>query len=97
MIQAAQTPLPNMIIGVLGTKRWSFFRKRPGSVNLDSEVMATVRIVIADDHTLIRSGLRTLLGHEPSFQVVAEASKGIEAVDVAQREQVPSWISGCRR
>jgi len=49
--------------------------------------MATVRIVIADDHALIRSGLRTLLGHEPSFQVVAEAFNGIEAVDVAQREQ----------
>jgi YesN/AraC family two-component response regulator len=28
-----------------------------------------------------------LLGHEPGFQVVAEASKGIEAVDVVQREQ----------
>jgi two-component system, NarL family, response regulator NreC len=49
--------------------------------------MSAVRILIADDHALIRSGLRALLSREPSFQVVAEASNGIEAVEAAEREQ----------
>ena len=48
--------------------------------------MASVRILIADDHPLIRSGLRMLLAHEPSFEVVAEASDGWEALEAAQRE-----------
>jgi two-component system, NarL family, response regulator NreC len=48
--------------------------------------MGTVRILIADDHALIRRGLRALLVHEPSFDVVAEASDGGQAVEAAQRE-----------
>jgi two-component system, NarL family, response regulator NreC len=49
--------------------------------------MNAIRILIADDHALIRSGLRTLLAHEPSFQVVAEASNGEEAIEAAERER----------
>jgi two-component system, NarL family, response regulator NreC len=48
--------------------------------------MGAVRILIADDHALIRSGLRALLAHEPTFEVVAEASDGREAIEAAQRE-----------
>jgi CheY-like chemotaxis protein len=44
-----------------------------------------VRILIADDHSLIRSGLRNLLAHEPGFEVIAEVSDGREAVEVAER------------
>jgi two-component system, NarL family, response regulator NreC len=47
--------------------------------------MSSVRILIADDHALIRSGLRALLVHEPGFEVVAEASDGQEAIEIAQR------------
>lgn len=47
--------------------------------------MHPVRILIADDHALIRSGVRALLSHEPSFEIVAEASNGNEAIDAAQR------------
>ena len=72
MIQAAQAAQHHAIVGVLRTKRWRLFRKCSGSVNLKFDVVATVRIIIVDDHALIRSGLRTLLGHEPSFQLVAE-------------------------
>ena len=39
-----------------------------------------VRIVVADDHTIFRDGLRRLLESEPELQVVGEASDGIEAV-----------------
>jgi two-component system, NarL family, response regulator NreC len=49
--------------------------------------MNAIRILIADDHALIRSGLRTLLAHEPTFQVVAEASNGQEAIEAAERER----------
>ena len=48
--------------------------------------MAGVRILIADDHAIIRRGLRALLAHEPGFEVIAEASDGREAVDLAERE-----------
>src|SRR5579863_1583225 len=47
--------------------------------------MRSVRILIADDHAIIRSGLRALLAHEPGFEVVAEASDGREAVEMAER------------
>ncbi len=40
----------------------------------------TVRIVIADDHTIFRDGLRRLLEAEPELQVVGEAADGTEAV-----------------
>jgi len=43
-----------------------------------------VRILLADDHTLFRAGLRRILEEEPEFEVVAETSSGIEAVELAQ-------------
>lgn len=44
----------------------------------------SIRILIADDHTLMRQGLRHILeGHE-DFEIVAEASSGIEAVEAAR-------------
>jgi len=49
--------------------------------------MGPVRILIADDHAIIRRGLRTLLEHEPGFQVIAEACDGREAIEAARRER----------
>lgn len=46
-----------------------------------------IRILIADDHAIIRSGLRALLAHDPEFQVVAEAADGREALELAERSQ----------
>jgi DNA-binding NarL/FixJ family response regulator len=46
-----------------------------------------VRIVLADDHTLVRKGLRLLLEHQPGFLVVGEASNGREAVELAAQCQ----------
>jgi len=43
----------------------------------------TVRVLIADDQELIRSGFRAILGHAPDLQVVAEAATGAEAVRLA--------------
>jgi len=43
----------------------------------------TMRILIADDHGIVRSGLRLLLDRQPDMQVVAEAQDGPEAVEMA--------------
>jgi DNA-binding NarL/FixJ family response regulator len=46
--------------------------------------MSTVRILIADDHAVVRAGLRALLEHHKQFHIVAEASTGEEAIRKAQ-------------
>ncbi|MDX6216433.1 MAG: hypothetical protein QOG99_2017 [Frankiales bacterium] len=51
----------------------------------------TVRVVIADDQELVRTGFRMILEAEPDVVVVAEASDGREAVSLA-RELVPDVV-----
>src|SRR5450756_2043304 len=58
--------------------------------SMDSKV-ATVRIVIADDHTIFRDGLRRLLEAEPELEVIGEAADGIEAV-AQTRQQTPDIL-----
>ena len=41
------------------------------------------RILVADDHALVRQGVKRVLDHEPDLAVVAEAADGAEAVDQA--------------
>ena len=43
------------------------------------------RIMIVDDHPLMRKGIQQLLSIEPNFHVVAEATNGIEAVSYAKK------------
>ena len=43
-------------------------------------VMGMTKILIADDHDVVRSGLRALLSEQPNWQVVGEAADGKEAV-----------------
>lgn len=45
----------------------------------------TIRLLLVDDHPLVRSGLRSLLENEPDLEVVGEASDGAEAVDLARQ------------
>jgi DNA-binding NarL/FixJ family response regulator len=51
-------------------------------------VPLTTRIVIADDHAIVRRGLRLVLDAEPDLEVVAEAVDGVEAVEAGLREDV---------
>jgi DNA-binding NarL/FixJ family response regulator len=46
-----------------------------------------LRILVADDHGIVRSGLKMLVERAGSMQVVAEAGDGVEAVEAAQRER----------
>ena len=42
--------------------------------------MRNHRVLIADDHTLIRSGLKSVIEREPDMEVIAEAADGRQAV-----------------
>ena len=46
-----------------------------------------IRIVLADDHTVIRQGLRLLLERQPGFVIVAEAADGRQAVEIAESQK----------
>ena len=45
----------------------------------------TIRVVVADDQDLVRTGLTMILNAQPDIEVVGEATDGAEAVDLAQR------------
>jgi two-component system, NarL family, response regulator NreC len=47
--------------------------------------MAKIRVIIADDHAILREGVRALLALTDDIEVVGEASDGRAAVDVAQK------------
>jgi two-component system response regulator NreC len=44
-----------------------------------------IRVLIADDHTILRHGLRRILEGEPDMEVAGEAAGGVEAVKLAER------------
>ena len=46
-----------------------------------------IRIVLADDHVLMRHGLRLLLERQPDFQVVGEAADGRETVEICDAQK----------
>ncbi len=48
--------------------------------------MNVTRILLADDHTVVRKGLRLLLESHPGFKVIAEAANGREAVAIAEAD-----------
>ncbi len=47
--------------------------------------MKTIRILIADDHAVVRRGLRSILQIEKDFQIIGEAANGTEAVEMAKQ------------
>jgi DNA-binding NarL/FixJ family response regulator len=49
--------------------------------------MARLRVLLVDDHALVRAGIRSLLQELPDVEVVAEASDGAQALQIAERER----------
>jgi DNA-binding NarL/FixJ family response regulator len=47
--------------------------------------MKTITVLLAEDHLMVREGLRALLAHEPDIAIVGEAGNGREAVAMAER------------
>lgn len=47
--------------------------------------MDKIRIIITDDHALLRSGLKALLNSSPQFDVIGEAGDGVEAIHMVEK------------
>ncbi|WP_329347366.1 response regulator transcription factor [Streptomyces sp. NBC_01261] len=47
-----------------------------------------IRVLLADDHALVRRGVRLILDREPDLEVVAEAGDGAEAIELARTHEV---------
>ncbi len=50
------------------------------------ENQKTIRVLLADDHAVVREGIRQFLAGAPDIQVVAEAKDGKEAIDLIQQQ-----------
>ena len=57
----------------------------PASQDGRGQTTVPIRVLIADDHTMLRQSLRYLLDTQPGIEVVGEASNGREAIDLAEK------------
>ena len=49
--------------------------------------MKRIRILLADDHAVVRQGFKMILGAQPDMEIVGEAGNGREAVELAEQLQ----------
>lgn len=54
-----------------------------------------LKVLLVDDHALVRRGFRRMLEDEPTFEVVGEASDGLEAVESAERLEPNVIVMDC--
>ncbi|MEM7382440.1 MAG: response regulator transcription factor, partial [Bacteroidota bacterium] len=52
----------------------------------EAELQDTISIVLADDHSLVRDGIRALLEEESDLEVIGEASNGLEALEMVEQK-----------
>ena len=55
-----------------------------------------IRILIADDHAIVRAGLRQFIADQPDMEVTGEAASGSEALGYVKGRQVDLVLSDCR-
>ena len=48
---------------------------------------SVIRLLLADDHAVVRSGMRKVLEADPRCEVIAEASDGKEAIVISPRDE----------
>ena len=60
------------------------------------ESKAPLKIILVDDHVLVRDGIKALLAHENAFEVIAEASSGNEALEIIPEHQPDMLIVDIR-
>lgn len=60
------------------------------------ESKAPLKIILVDDHVLVRDGIKALLAHENAFEVIAEASNGNEALEIIPEHQPDMLIVDIR-
>lgn len=54
-------------------------------VSAEQRASRNIRILVADDHLVYRIGIRSLIGNEPGFEVVGEASNGTETISLYRK------------
>src|SRR5206468_3533597 len=69
--------------GISQTTDFSYDFRR-GTTRFQKEVLMTIRILLVDDHSVVRKGLRTFLSYDPELEVVGEAADGAEALSLAK-------------
>lgn len=60
-------------------------KRRPRTAGVGEPEAPAVRVLLADDHVLMREGLANLLGSHPGIRIVGQAANGVEAVELARR------------
>jgi DNA-binding NarL/FixJ family response regulator len=64
-----------------------------GETSRGETLSQAARLLIADDHALVREGLRTMLSGEDGIEVIAEANDGLQALTICRqlRPHLVSW------
>ena len=55
--------------------------------------MSYIRVLLADDHPIVRSGLVLMINYTPNMEIVAEANNGIKCIELF-RQQLPDVTLG---
>src|SRR5689334_11015193 len=55
------------------------------SVNFNKEIMEKIKVLLADDHTVVRQGLRALLAAEEDMDILGEAENGRQAIQLCRK------------
>ncbi|MFY0626698.1 MAG: response regulator transcription factor [Reichenbachiella sp.] len=58
--------------------------------------MNTIKVILADDHVIVRNGIKILLESNGDIEVIGEASNGVEALEIAKELQPDIMISDIR-
>lgn len=70
-----------------GERRGTPIRKKNSRAELPDVAAKPYRILVVDDHAVVRHGLRALLSSQPGLEICCEASTGVEALELVKKEK----------